>query len=213
MASAYDAIAIITILIVLQPMTYRGGALSPSLSPFVDEVCKKVECGKGTCKPSSNSTFLFECVCDLGWKQTRPDNDDQLSFLPCVIPNCTLNYSCIEAAPPVQDKESRANESFFDPCHWTDCGGGTCNRTSPFTHSCLCSEGYDNLLNVTAFPCFRECALGIDCSILGIIVTNKSTSSVTSSADSSKNQARSVTLLDINWLIIVAMSLALVLWR
>jgi hypothetical protein len=53
-----------------------------------DDVCKEVECGKGTCKPSSTSTFFFECECETGWKQARPDGGDHLNFLPCVIPNC-----------------------------------------------------------------------------------------------------------------------------
>ncbi|KAK3040537.1 hypothetical protein RJ639_028983 [Escallonia herrerae] len=69
----------------------------------------------------------------------------------------TLNYSCKEGPSPVQEKDKRANESFFEPCHWADCGGGTCNKTSAFIHRCDCSEGYYNLLNMTAFPCFREC--------------------------------------------------------
>lgn len=53
-----------------------------------DNVCKEVECGKGTCKASSNSTLFFECECDPGWKQARSDDDDDLKFLPCVVPNC-----------------------------------------------------------------------------------------------------------------------------
>lgn len=42
-------------------------------------------------------------------------------------------------------------------CFWADCGGGTCNKTSPFTHTCECQAGYYNILNVSAFPCFRDC--------------------------------------------------------
>lgn len=42
-------------------------------------------------------------------------------------------------------------------CSWADCGGGFCNKTSVFAYSCVCVEGYHNLLNVTAFPCFQEC--------------------------------------------------------
>jgi hypothetical protein len=53
-----------------------------------DTVCKEVECGKGTCKQSSNNTFGFECECEPGWKQTGSDDDDNLKFLPCVVPNC-----------------------------------------------------------------------------------------------------------------------------
>lgn len=55
-----------------------------------DDVCKEVECGKGTCKPSKNSTFLFECECHQGWKQSLSNDDDEssLKFLPCIVPNC-----------------------------------------------------------------------------------------------------------------------------
>ncbi|THG20438.1 hypothetical protein TEA_009297 [Camellia sinensis var. sinensis] len=177
-------------------------------------VCKGVECGKGTCKPATNSTFLFECQCDPGWKQTGSALDNDLRFLPCVIPNCTLDYSCTEAAPPVQDKESHANTSFFDPCYWTDCGGGKCNKTSPFTYSCECSQNYYNLLNMTALPCFRECALGMDCSGLGINVMNKSTSPTRSLPDNGTNQASLISQGIVNWLIIVMMVLApLIAWK
>lgn len=55
---------------------------------ITDDVCKQVECGKGTCKPSSNSTLLFECECEPGWKQTSSNHTDHFKFLPCVIPQC-----------------------------------------------------------------------------------------------------------------------------
>lgn len=57
-----------------------------------EDVCKEVECGKGTCKPSKNSTFLFECECNPGWKQSPSSHDEgSLKFLPCIVPNCK-NY-------------------------------------------------------------------------------------------------------------------------
>lgn len=73
-----------TILISLFP-------LFPVFFVTTDNVCKEVECGKGTCKPSSNRTFMFECECDPGWSQTRSKHDDDLKFLPCVVPNCKLS--------------------------------------------------------------------------------------------------------------------------
>lgn len=63
-----------------------------------DEVCKAVECGKGTCKPSNDSSLFFECECDPGWMQTRPAHDDHLKFLPCVIPNCESLFLFISAS-------------------------------------------------------------------------------------------------------------------
>ncbi|KAK7280079.1 hypothetical protein RJT34_25141 [Clitoria ternatea] len=161
----------------LQTLAARSDYLSPLISPLYEDVCKEVECGKGTCKASKNSTFLFECDCDPGWKRVlSPHDDESLKFLPCIVPNCSLNHSCSKAPAPVQQKERKANESIFDACYWVDCGGGgSCNKTSLFSYSCKCDDGYYNFLNSSALPCFRECALGLDCSNLGISMTNSST--------------------------------------
>uniref|UniRef100_A0A9I9D8B9 Uncharacterized protein n=1 Tax=Cucumis melo TaxID=3656 RepID=A0A9I9D8B9_CUCME len=76
--------------------------LSPLLSPIFENVCKEVNCGKGTCKTSGNGSFSFECDCESGWKQTLFDDDDDdrnhFKFLPCIIPKS---------------------------CSWVDCGGGS----------------------------------------------------------------------------------------
>ncbi|GER43975.1 latent-transforming growth factor beta-binding protein 2, partial [Striga asiatica] len=138
--------------------------------------CGENICGKGNCVVSSNSTFGYECECDSGWKQVLADDDENLKFLPCVIPNCTLNNDCANALPPASDNHKNANFSFLDPCFWTYCGGGSCNKTSIFTHSCECDEGYFNLFNSTSFPCYKECALGLDCASLGLNMNNSTTS-------------------------------------
>ncbi|KAF8392331.1 hypothetical protein HHK36_022673 [Tetracentron sinense] len=155
MASA-NLFVVLAILLVLQFNTAISDPLSPLLSPFLDQVCEDVECGKGTCKSSLSYAFNFICECDPGWKQTR-DNETDYKFLPCVIPNCSLDYSCVEAPPPVPAKEIPFNESFFDPCYWIYCGEGSCNQETKYKHTCQCKAGYENLLNVTAFPCFSEC--------------------------------------------------------
>ncbi|KAG5554642.1 hypothetical protein RHGRI_012256 [Rhododendron griersonianum] len=212
MASAIIAAAIIAnlLLLLLHPWT----ATSDIFAPVLDNVCKGVECGKGNCKPSLNTTFFFVCECEIGWKQTRSDKDDDFKFLPCVIPNCTMDFSCTEPAPSVQDKETRANTSIFDPCHWSDCGGGTCNKTSPVTYTCECKQGYYNLLKIGAFPCFQDCALGMDCAHLGIsIMNNSSPTSPSSMTDSGTNQASSPPHGIINWLITVTMILAPVILK
>ncbi|MFS7952835.1 hypothetical protein Hanom_Chr07g00611581 [Helianthus anomalus] len=100
----------------------------------------------------------------------------------------TLNYSCSKAPPPTQEKEKQGNGSIFDACRWTDCGGGKCVTTSPFTHKCECSEGYNNLLNLTFSPCFKECSLGADCKDLGIGLMDKPSPPLSLSQDRS-NQA------------------------
>ncbi|KAK6929915.1 hypothetical protein RJ641_004009 [Dillenia turbinata] len=156
-----------------------------------DDVCKEIKCGKGNCKAESNATFFFVCECDAGWKQTlESDLNSKFRFLPCVIPNCTFDYTCqnTNSSYPAQMKEKPTDTSVFDPCNWTYCGAGTCNRTSSLTHKCECSEGYANLLNVSSFPCFRDCSLGMDCKSLGLSVSNKSIYPTPSSSDL-KNEA------------------------
>jgi len=210
MASACIAAAILTnlLLLLLQPWTATSNILAPIFSPLLDDVCKGVECGKGNCTPSTNSTLNFVCECQPGWKQTRSDKDNHFKFLPCVIPNCTMNSSCTEAAPPVQDKETRADTSIFDPCHWSDCGGGTCNKTSPVTYNCECKEGYYNLLKVGSFPCFRDCSLGMDCAGLGISLSNHTSPTPPSTSSSGTSQGSSLRHGNIDWLIMVTMILA-----
>ncbi|XP_071737791.1 uncharacterized protein [Rutidosis leptorrhynchoides] len=183
-------VLVLSLVLVFQPCTEANDLLAPILSPIFEDVCKQVKCGQGICKPSDNSSLIpFECECSPGWKQlASSDTDPGLKFMPCVIPNCTLNYSCSEAPPPVQAKDNQGNESIFDVCRWTDCGGGKCQTLSPFTHKCECNEGYHNLLNLTFSPCFKECSLGMDCKNLGIGLTNGSSPPPSLSADNS-NQA------------------------
>ncbi|KAI3761712.1 hypothetical protein L1987_52133 [Smallanthus sonchifolius] len=189
-------ILLLPFFILLQPwslVTGAGDILAPLLAPIFENVCKQVTCGEGICKPSDNSTIPYECECSPGWKQLATSVDDHhqyFKFLPCVIPNCTLNYSCSEAAPPpVQEKENRGNESFFDVCRWTDCGGGRCESTSLFTHKCECNEGYHNLLNLTFSPCFKECSFGMDCKDLNIGFKEKPSSPPPSLSADRSNQA------------------------
>nr|XP_023900479.1 uncharacterized protein LOC112012316 isoform X2 [Quercus suber] len=111
----------LVVLLVLQPWITLSYLLPPVFSPVYDDVCKEVVCGKGTCKPSNQSAFLlFECECYPGWKQANFGLADN-KFLPCVVPDCTINYSCMNAFSPVQDKGSRANESIFDRAIGMDC--------------------------------------------------------------------------------------------
>lgn len=65
-----------------------------------ENVCDKVTCGKGKCKASQNSTFFYECECDLGWKQNTMADDQNLKFLPCIVPNCDFTlYLQLWAGP------------------------------------------------------------------------------------------------------------------
>uniref|UniRef100_A0A803Q1G0 CCHC-type domain-containing protein n=1 Tax=Cannabis sativa TaxID=3483 RepID=A0A803Q1G0_CANSA len=98
-----------------------------------------------------------------------------------------MDYSCTKA-PSVKDKATKPDDTVFDPCRWSECRAGSCNATSAFTYDCKCPAGYSNLLNISSFPCFQSCELGMDCSNLGLFPTNNSSPSTPSAADNSKNQ-------------------------
>ncbi|CAN1279931.1 hypothetical protein LINPERPRIM_LOCUS17229 [Linum perenne] len=189
---------LLTLLLLLQtPSPSAADLLSPIIGPVMENVCEKVECGRGKCKPATNISIIpFECECDNGWKQALPNLNDGLNFLPCIIPNCSMNLSCDKPAePPVQDKAGKSNVTILDPCSWADCGGGSCNKTSMFTYSCQCSEGYNNLLNTSMFPCYKECGIGMDCKDLGIGVQGPpAPTPVLSQNDGAKNQGMNLQL-------------------
>ncbi|KAL2323751.1 hypothetical protein Fmac_028130 [Flemingia macrophylla] len=204
---AFSSVIAVFAFLLLHPLSAKSDFLSPLLAPIFDDVCKEVECGKGTCKPSKNSTFFFECDCDSGWKQALSDDDTGLKFLPCIVPNCTLDYTCSKAPAPVQDKATKSNGSILDVCRWVDCGGGSCNSTSMFSYNCECDAGYYNLLNVTAFPCFMECSIGMGCSELGISIKNSSTSAPPPPAlnDNSKSGESSILQGSSLWPVLIVM--------
>jgi len=205
-----NSMAFLAIALVLLPMATF--ALDwPDISPSIeDEICKRVECGKGTCK--FNNSFEYTCECDEGWKKTADGNDD-LKFLPCVIPNCTLNYNGCQTPPPVPDYYSKLpnNVSAFDPCIWVYCGEGTCvkNSTYLYTPECKCNPGATNLLNITVFPCYKDCTLKPDCEALGIKVAN----STSSSDGSDSNKATEFMPGKFQLMTIVMVSVGMILWK
>ncbi|KAJ1275967.1 hypothetical protein BS78_05G177500 [Paspalum vaginatum] len=151
--------------------------------------CEEVQCGMGTCAESGDYLFGFACECSAGWSRYHV-GAMQFPFLPCVIPNCTINNSCNDdgsssptpapspPAPPPEGLPPLTNLSIFDPCLMQYCGaGGACEKASDFTHRCACRDGYANLLNDTSYPCYQQCSLGSDCKGLGIGVINGSTPS------------------------------------
>lgn len=106
-------------------------------------------------------------------------------------------------------------------CYWIDCGGGTCNKTSLFSRECLCEEGYYNLFNSSAFPCYHQCkqscsttkflhkrslkansnetcndhhvlgSIGADCPNLGLNLTDPTTSDQDTSPTSANDNSTS----------------------
>ncbi|XP_065616404.1 uncharacterized protein LOC111988211 [Quercus suber] len=199
-------VAFLAVLVVLLPMSALGA--NNTTDPFLARVCEEVECGKGTCVADLSYPLGFQCQCDQGWRR----NDDgyaDLAFLPCVIPNCTLNYSgCQPAPPPVPQKTNPYNLSAFDPCYWAYCGLGTCTRNQTYRQLCTCQSGSSNLLNISVFPCYSECTLGSDCASLGIKVSNSS-----SSGGSGTSRANSFLPGNFHWMTLLMVSVGLVFWK
>ncbi|KAE9449645.1 hypothetical protein C3L33_18457, partial [Rhododendron williamsianum] len=95
----------------------------------------------------------------------------------------------------------------FVACYWIYCGEGTCTKNLTYTHTCQCKTGYYNLLNVSAFPCYSDCAVGSDCEKLGIKVSN-------STSSDNNNRATSFLPGKFNWILIISlMSIAMALWK
>ncbi|KAM7472676.1 hypothetical protein LguiA_010859 [Lonicera macranthoides] len=198
----------LVMVLVLFAMTAKADDhnIPPILAPYFDNICNEVNCGKGNCVASTTVPFGFTCQCENGWKRTRLDDEDNLLFLPCVIPNCSLDYSCMPAAPPTPAIPN--NISTFDPCYWMYCGEGTCTRNRTYGHTCQCNSGYSNLLDTPAFPCFSECAVGSDCERLGVRISNSS-----SSSQDGGSQATSFLPGKFHWIAIMLMSGAMAIWN
>lgn len=211
MASSVS-LAFLAMILVALPITafgFRWDDISPTVAA---EICDDIECGKGTCKANGNFPLGYMCECDSGWTRTshHEDDDDDHKFLPCVIPNCTLNYgSCQPAPPPVPEKEVPLNISAFDPCYWAYCGEGTCSKNRTYGYRCDCNAGFYNLLNISVYPCYSECTLGSDCSRLGIKVSN----STGTDGGNQDSQGTSFVPGKFHWMIILMASFGLVLWK
>ncbi|CAD6209658.1 unnamed protein product [Miscanthus lutarioriparius] len=135
------------------------------LAPIFSPVIRQLHGGGGT--------LGYRCDCRPGWTQLHVG--DSLRFLPCVIPNCSIDSSCSNGspapAPALALTPLPAPKNFsLDPCELAYCGaGGTCRKNgSGLSYHCECKEGHSNLLNMTMMPCFQNCSLGADCASIGI---------------------------------------------
>ncbi|XP_039114717.1 delta and Notch-like epidermal growth factor-related receptor [Dioscorea cayenensis subsp. rotundata] len=215
MGAAKVLVILVAIIQLVSPwmgLTTASGAdaFAPFLSPFTNGLCDGVDCGKGTCKTSESHLFGFTCECNQGWTQFHIG--DHFRFLPCNIPNCTVDYSCSKdiaptAAPP---ESTPSNLSLFDPCLWSTCGGGECRKTGAYDHKCDCKAGYSNLLNISSFPCLKECSLTGDCAKLGITLSNSTSSNTTDNSSSSGTNSASFRSKNLVWLFIILTSLVMV---
>ncbi|NP_001158958.1 neurogenic locus notch protein precursor-like precursor [Zea mays] len=154
--------------------------LAPIFSPVINSICSTVACGQGNCTVAPG-TLGYRCDCRPGWTQLHVG--DSLRFLPCVIPNCSIDSSCFNGSPapapalaltPLPPPKNFS----LDPCELAYCGaGGTCRKNgSGMSYHCECKEGYSNLLNMTAMPCFQNCSIGADCASIGIHPSSTSNS-------------------------------------
>lgn len=162
-----------------------GNPLAPLLQPLFGNMCNgSVQCGRGACEESSNTLFGYVCNCDRGWRQFHVGLGDSFRILPCVVPNCSVNYKCFnDSGAPAEPPEPPRITNISNICSFAYCGGGNCVQNSTVGYHCDCYEGYSNLLNNTNLPCYRDCSLGADCSDLGITLNNSSSSSPPSLSD------------------------------
>lgn len=213
---------LLLLLVLLPILSAEEDNIPPILAPYFDNICNDVECGKGRCEKAPGKPFNFICKCERDWKRTHhddDDNEDDLQFLPCIVPKCSVDYSCLPAPPPAPPIPH--NMSFFDPCYWTYCGEGTCKKNTTHGQSCQCKTGYSNLLDIPAFPCFNDCAIGDDCQKKGVRLSNSTASSPSSSTPSSifntnnggndSNGATSFMLKNYHWMAIFLASAAVAL--
>ncbi|KAH9314435.1 hypothetical protein KI387_023062, partial [Taxus chinensis] len=148
--------------------------------------CKSVNCGNGTCVTTKEAPFV-KCDCKEGWKQ--PDLYVDLPFQPCVVPNCTIDYTCTgssrlsPAAAPSSALPKLNNP--LNPCSYNVCGAGICTLKSNSTieYQCECFSGYGNIMNLTWGFCSRECELQKDCSRIGVSISGNVTTNDSATSD------------------------------
>lgn len=220
MASCYYSMAFLSLMLVAGAVvadrnhTHHDRYIAPALAPYVDSICDSVDCGNGTCKVDLSAPFNFKCECEAGWMKTRFLNENHFQFLPCIIPNCSLDYSCMPASTPAPAPAAATpyNTSIFDPCFGVYCGEGTCKSNKPYGHTCECQSGSYNILNISFYPCYSDCAIGSDCASLGVLKSSNSTSS-TSTPPSAGTRATSFLSGNYLCMIIVTVSIFTVLWK
>ncbi|XP_073056266.1 uncharacterized protein [Primulina eburnea] len=150
-----------------------------------DDVCKKIDCVRGTCVGNKSALLGFECICYPGWKQITLSD---FTFPPCVIPDCKLDFHCGSSTPaPPPPPPPPSSFNILDPCNIAWCGDGTC-QPDGISHSCRCFEGSANLLNMTVLPCFKKCGIGADCS--GVDLDPHSASTPPPPSNGSKTTSR-----------------------
>ncbi|XP_011032421.1 PREDICTED: neurogenic locus notch homolog protein 2-like [Populus euphratica] len=210
------ALPFVAMLIVVLPMVAMAD-IDGNMTAFHERLCQEVDCGMGTCVGDISYPLGYKCQCQTGWKQTQYDDDfnDEHKFLPCVIPNCTLNYgSCQPAPPPAPQKAVPRNSSFFDPCYWMYCGDGTCTNNGTYRYRCSCNSGFSNLLSTSYYPCYSQCTLGSDCAEIIRVANSTSDGTGTETGNGTTpdgDPASTILPLKFHWIIILVISMLMAL--
>ncbi|KAI3512630.1 hypothetical protein L1887_19948 [Cichorium endivia] len=129
----------------------------------LQDACTNVTCGEGKCVLNDPLGLLSHCDCNPGWKTI------QIGLMPigsCIIPNCTMDFSCGGTEPPTPPLPPI---NFTSPCNLVWCGDGDCMVDATGTgHYCQCHERAANLFSNPEFICIQQCYLGGDCNSLGL---------------------------------------------
>ncbi|KAJ0530506.1 hypothetical protein HanHA89_Chr10g0390631 [Helianthus annuus] len=127
-----------------------------------DDACQLLGCGEGQCVADHNR-LSYHCECNREWKTMMVA---PMPFPSCIVPNCTVDFSCGGRAPPPPPPQ-RSPFNITNVCNLVWCGDGDCvadeNR-----HYCRCHDDADNLNNNSSFICVKRCVFRADCNHLGI---------------------------------------------
>lgn len=128
-------------------------------------ICEVVDCVRGTCRMQTDPPFYL-CDCEAGW--ASPLN---VSYVPCVAPDCAVYNACSETASPPSTVAFPPLDYtiHFNVCTYPVCGRGRCKSIeTELLYECNCDQGYANFLNISTGYCVQECALGVDCMSDGV---------------------------------------------
>ncbi|CAN6299380.1 unnamed protein product [Urochloa humidicola] len=153
-------VVVATLILALLASTEVAGAAG-------ETICDQANCGKGTCSEAPGIIPLplstsYKCTCDPGWTQPKAFNFT-VPIAPCIIPNCSFDPACFNLSLGLPN-----GIPILDPCVAVNCGPGQCKKGTGWNYTCECDEGYVNFLNLTAFPCVKNCVFGMDCAGRGI---------------------------------------------
>ncbi|KAJ7520334.1 hypothetical protein O6H91_19G001600 [Diphasiastrum complanatum] len=178
--NVFMALAVAVLVCVIYT-SHAAGILSPSSLPPQSglqppTVCNGIDCQKGTCVPTSNPLFPFECQCQKGWRNFLNE-----TFMGCGIPDCQFNVSSCAGrslapifAPAPAPAPSPPTLNFSNVCSFPVCGKGDCVLANASTsllpsYTCRCHNGSGNIFNSPSSLCVSKCNIGADCKSLGIV--------------------------------------------